>query len=44
MKLFKMNDKNNPIEYNGDKKDYLITEWLMEHSSNPIPRYPKYDL
>lgn len=44
MKLFKMNDKNNPIEYNGEKKDYLITEWLMEHSSNPIPRYPKYDL
>jgi hypothetical protein len=44
VKFFPMENKENPIEYKGVMKDYALIEWLMEHTTNPISRYPKYDL
>lgn len=44
VKLFPMEKKKNPIEYKGVFKDYALIEWLMEHTTNPISKYPKYDL
>ena len=43
-KLYNSDNKNEPLTFKGDLKDYAITNWLMEYASNPISRTPKYDL
>ena len=44
IKFYTSENKNQPLSYSGAMLDYAITNWIMEFSTNPVSRTPKYDL